>query len=149
MPAFVRSAALACALLLAGCASLVDIPGIGSGAPVGGFRDDGSYELTEQERTLSCARLSEAERGLADDMKKHVAQAKAEREAAPKTVFNYLKRAFGGGGDGLAALDEYKRKSSMADAFAAEKTRRQCPADSNAAALAEVRASADAIQRAP
>ncbi len=140
-----RFSTLLAALFLTGCAALSDISGAGSGTSVGGYRDDGSYELTEGERTLSCARLAQAELSIIDAMKVHVAQAKTERAAAAPTAIGFLKRTFGGAADGIAALEEYKRKAAISDAFAAEKQRRPCPADGNAAMLAATKADAAAM----
>ena len=132
---------------LGGCAGLSDFPATGPGSNPGGFRADGTYLMSDNERGMSCGRMASEQQTFIKTMKGQVALAKSEQETAAPSALRVLKRTFGSAGSGLAALDAFDRQSAKADAYAAEMQAKTCPDDS-AAALVEVRALAAAM-RAP
>jgi hypothetical protein len=131
--------------LLSACAAVTGVPSIESGNNPGGFKPDGTYVLSDNERSMSCRRISGDKQTLITEMKGHIAQAKTEQATIAPTALGVFKRSFGGAGAGLASLEAFDRKSAIVDAYDVQIQANKCPDDS-AKALAEVRAEAAAFR---
>jgi hypothetical protein len=131
--------------VFSGCAAVTGVPNIESSNNPGGFKADGTYALSDNERSMSCRRIAGDKQTLINAMRGHIAQAKTEQATIAPTALGIYKRAFGSPGAGLANLEAFDRKSAIVDAYDVQIQTNKCPDDS-AKTLAEVRAEAAAFR---
>ena len=114
--------ALSLAVTVAGCSTLQDI----IGAEHTGYQSNGSYILSGQDRKLGCRQLRARSDGLISYMQALPARAMRESQDTPGNIAALFGRAFGGGGGGLAAVDEYDRSHAEAVALNTELAQNGC-----------------------
>lgn len=117
-----RAGALSLALVVAGCSTMQDVVG----AHRTGYQDDGTYVLSEQDKKLGCRQLEEKSDSLITQLQALPVRAVQEIQNAPSNIAALFGRAFGGGGDGLKAVDEYDRSHAEAVALNAELAKKGC-----------------------
>ncbi|MGI9385040.1 MAG: hypothetical protein ACR2PO_17955 [Methyloligellaceae bacterium] len=82
-------ACLVAALVLSGCSRRQKTPE----PKQTGVQRDGSYIVSERERTEACGRLTNNALGHVDAMKKHAAAEKANRSTERRSVFSRFRRS--------------------------------------------------------
>ncbi len=117
-----RAGALLLALAVAGCSTLQEI----AGTQHTGYQSNGTYVLSAQEQKGGCRQLRERSDGLIAQMQALPARAVQEIQNAPSNIAALWSRAFGGGGDGLEAVDKYDRSHAEAVALNAELDKKGC-----------------------
>ena len=58
MPRLMMMLGVLLSALLSGCAAVTGVPGIESSNNPGGFKPDGTYLLSDNERSMSCRRIA-------------------------------------------------------------------------------------------
>ena len=135
--------ALSLAVTVAGCSTLQDI----IGAEHTGYQSNGSYILSGQDRKLGCRQLRARSDGLISHMQALPARAAREIQDTPGNIAALFGRAFGGGGDGLAAVDEYDRSHAEAVALNMELAQKGCSSTDIDAHLGQANEQMAALKR--
>lgn len=117
-----RAGALLLALAAAGCSTLQDFAGVQRA----GYQSNGTYVLSAQDKELGCGHLQERSDGLIEQMKALPALAAQEIKNAPSNIVALFNRTFGGGGDGLKAVNDYDHSYAEAAALNAQLTEKGC-----------------------
>lgn len=114
--------ALLAALAAGGCSTFQDFAGVQHA----GYQNDGTYVLSAQDKDLGCGHLQERSDGLIAQMQALPARAVQELQDAPKSLAAMFSRTFGGGGNGLKAVDAYDRTHAEAVALNAYLDEKGC-----------------------
>lgn len=82
-----------------------------------GYQKDGTFILDSKEQALDCDKLYKNIWGHVQIMKGLPAKAKSEQQSVASNASQMFKRWFGGGGSGLAAVQEYDRERAHVEAL--------------------------------
>ena len=118
---FVALGTLAAAL--GGCSTIESFSGI----PHPGYQENGTYVLSDQEQGLGCRALQERSVSLQEQMQKLSKSALDQMQQLPNTVVSAWGRLFGGPGDGVPAIAEYKQAQAESAALDATMASKGCP----------------------
>ena len=117
-----RLCGAALTLLLAGCSTVQNLAGLEHA----GFQSDGSYVLSDEERSLGCRLLQERATKLVAGFSNVPDAIAAEQKAVPGTMTAVFKRTFGSPGEGLTAQENFQRNYVQAVALNEQMVEKGC-----------------------
>jgi hypothetical protein len=111
-------------VLLAACSSALD----SGAARLPGFQADGTYILTDQEKSLDCERLLERSQAISKQIQEISDRAVGKLNSEKNTAAAALGRLIGYPSAEAAEIAEYNRLKGMLAAIESERTRKGCVA---------------------